>query len=1239
MFSTIGTSSITAAIKSGTSLLLCGVLALHVCTVGQQCIAFAANNGPQHPSSITDIGSITHNGVTTVYAVDSETGQLYRHVVMGTSPERLGLDNFDPFPAVQSFKKPKTLTTIGEKLLIFDEGSQAIFEVDTVSSEVTKLVDQAGIADPVSITVSDKGVIAVGDDAEDCIVTFEPTLGAEGRVGFTRRLLDLRLDDPDRLIYIGPDLFVLDTEEGKVSLVEGSPSEPRTQSITSLNALLADIKNEVPRVQDIVHYNGVFYVAGEGRVIAFTPFSSHKSFPVFKEGEKRLRGTSLPKIAASDGYLFVKETSRRGVLRVPRPVPVTVNFEPSASSQPLEKTFEQQRGSLIYLYEYLAERDILPTQTFTTPRNYQSLKELLFEQGVLIDPNEGDAPTEGKVASDKRLSKLLCKYNPSLCQPADPLLRPIPAGQTVVLPNIPKESELTLVKLSLGQKTVQEVLSKILTPRLLPTITAEYLLSINSDYAQTLEAELTQDNFITTNWTGLDLKPGTLITFENNRERVVGNLGTCDGNFDSRIKRENMPAPASLRSRTVDNFLPRRLGQSLTPGLASDLNISEVLIDAKGWVKESSELRDLGAMMQSSGSDPRCGLPANAAGKIYLVDQAIKASGVQYKFLSNNGTHRTLTEKNIEQANLLGQPYQGKDFSLTVDEPLYFAYTLLLAEADKPVEQWKRVRTREIKAGTRQDIFSASGRVFFLPATRWRLSMFVDGADIYDDQSGLNRTLEVPGLSILKEERPKSLTRKPSSAALALLGLAPQTQKELLSKNRQALLDKIGRYPPLARLSQVRVGIAEAKSSVHVNHPDMAGSWYQKSGANELAPITVPASAPVPADDMFKDFSDNDHGDHVAGLIAAGGDAAPGLAPGVQLFLIDTTNQESEASLEKDINDAIVRNIRIFNLSFTIGGNNAPQVSVPLDNLAERMRTSPVWSEALFVAAAGNEGKHLANLSDRIPVKWVTDVPNIIGVAAMDDSNNVLGQWECKPDRQPPLNMCSGSNYGHKWVQLAAPGFNLYSTASGGRYAQATGSSQAVPLVTAAAAMLRAQRITHPSLIKGRLIYTATWLSQFDAEKSAERKVWGGMLNFRRAVMYPTENLITLKSTPAVVSRFNFVGGDKLTIDKADGRCHIDDANNVDIDCPGEVDFENVLRITFQPENTLFRVIYLSGTGTKTLRIMRDAKLSGRVRCESLQDMDPTTFVFADPRPCTQPVDVTRIGDYIAAVPSAPIRF
>jgi subtilisin family serine protease len=126
----------------------------------------------------------------------------------------------------------------------------------------------------------------------------------------------------------------------------------------------------------------------------------------------------------------------------------------------------------------------------------------------------------------------------------------------------------------------------------------------------------------------------------------------------------------------------------------------------------------------------------------------------------------------------------------------------------------------------------------------------------------------------------------------------------------------------------------------------------------------------------------------------------------------------------------------------------------------------------LVVAAAGNGGAD----SDATPFYPASyDLDNIIAVAATDRYDNLT----------------NFSNYGATRVDLAAPGYSIYSTLPNNSYGYKSGTSMATPHVTGAAALLwqRDRSLTY-STIKSLL------MSRSDALSSLQGKVVsGGRLN------------------------------------------------------------------------------------------------------------------------------------------------
>lgn len=180
------------------------------------------------------------------------------------------------------------------------------------------------------------------------------------------------------------------------------------------------------------------------------------------------------------------------------------------------------------------------------------------------------------------------------------------------------------------------------------------------------------------------------------------------------------------------------------------------------------------------------------------------------------------------------------------------------------------------------------------------------------------------------------------------------------------------------------------------------------------------------------DTEDNDnHGTHIAGVIGAVADngiGVAGLASNIDIKIMSLkinggpkgTGYISNAV--EAIKYATMMGADICNISWGTSKYN--------EALEKVMRES----DMLFIAAAGNDGTN-NNSSPVYPANLKMD--NMISVTFVN----------------PDGNLSKYSNYGATTVDIAAPGYNIYSTVIGD-YAYMSGSSMAVPHVTALAALL-----------------------------------------------------------------------------------------------------------------------------------------------------------------------------------------
>jgi thermitase len=179
------------------------------------------------------------------------------------------------------------------------------------------------------------------------------------------------------------------------------------------------------------------------------------------------------------------------------------------------------------------------------------------------------------------------------------------------------------------------------------------------------------------------------------------------------------------------------------------------------------------------------------------------------------------------------------------------------------------------------------------------------------------------------------------------------------------------------------------------------------------------------------------HGTHVAGIVAATVDNSIGVAgvcPGCTILagkVLSDTGMGSSSGLANGINWAVNSGAKVINMSLVVGASLTLEAAV-----------NNAWSKGVvLVAAAGNGG----NQAMTYPAAY----PNVIAVGATDNNDA----------------KASFSTYGDTWVDVAAPGVNVYSTfpnhkfviaRQSGRsygYDVGSGTSMAAPVVAGVAAL------------------------------------------------------------------------------------------------------------------------------------------------------------------------------------------
>jgi subtilisin family serine protease len=212
-----------------------------------------------------------------------------------------------------------------------------------------------------------------------------------------------------------------------------------------------------------------------------------------------------------------------------------------------------------------------------------------------------------------------------------------------------------------------------------------------------------------------------------------------------------------------------------------------------------------------------------------------------------------------------------------------------------------------------------------------------------------------------------------------------------------------------------RVGICVLDTGVDAKHPDLRPRLLRapdgQYGVNAMK------SGASPADDVG-------HGTHVAGIAAAVAGNSTGIAGAAREPVLNVKVMDAKGGKEADLAQGLAVCAR--------SGARVASMSLHIDKhspTVERAAKAAQSAGLLLVAAAGNDG----SASVRYPAAY----PGVLAVGSVS----------------PDAATSPFSNRGPR-LDLLAPGDHVVSTFPGGAYRSGSGTSQAVPFVSAAAALV-----------------------------------------------------------------------------------------------------------------------------------------------------------------------------------------
>ena len=221
-------------------------------------------------------------------------------------------------------------------------------------------------------------------------------------------------------------------------------------------------------------------------------------------------------------------------------------------------------------------------------------------------------------------------------------------------------------------------------------------------------------------------------------------------------------------------------------------------------------------------------------------------------------------------------------------------------------------------------------------------------------------------------------------------------------------------------------------------------------------------------DPYDRDYGNNDvrgpdaeHGTHVSGLIAAERNndmGIDGVAQNVKIMSVRTVPDGDER--DKDVAAAIVYAVdngaSVINMSFGKGAS-------PRKELVDEAVRYAKKNDVLIVHAAGNDGKEVTNDNNFPTDKYAKrGFLNLFGPKYAENWIEVGAlNWQNGEQLAAPF-----SNYSPLYVDLFAPGMEMYSTVPFDEYKSHQGTSMAAPVVAGVAALIRSY---FPDLTAGQV--------------------------------------------------------------------------------------------------------------------------------------------------------------------------
>jgi hypothetical protein len=968
--------------------------------------------------------------------------------------------------------------------------------------------------------------------------------------------------------------------------MQQSPVAPSSPAVRTILKAPPDLAGNI---LDVAFLRGVIYWAGTKGVSCYS-ISDARAVPV---------DTRTPEgLAVSERRVAYHFPQSSTVVLTSLPVPVRITLAGSLAQIP---------DAVDDLWRALAERDEGSVRSVKTGSTLapDGLRTGIWQ--TLFAPAQVSGQLGRTKYSDDEVSmRAICRLSgldAKICggrDVASALAKAVTSGTPLRLPLLVAERKWWWSVNTDADATLETALNNAgVEPELYPVFEKDLVSAFAG--TGTFSRELRESDVLP-RWQGkTPIDVGSVVRLDENRRSILDNRGQLSKCRQPTASSSPASVPA-LPQAPRDSDLPFRVAASSVEPEFEDVfrpvayNIGMDRIAELQVTLGQTTRRALGGHATTAawliGADRKCldQLIGPDTRDVYVVSEVLEAPKAKVQGVTKTKIDASGVETETNNIRL----DSPTSFTYSPNQPLVLGYRVSpISELSFAAGEWSRTPIGLPEPLKFTDLLKRRAERSGVPRVQWQFYAAVYLRDLDLDQASALQTVRKRYAATQKERAVLSIYSMQALAIRpAIFSTAPAAPRTPPPYEAAINYPREGLAAKNSEQAIHKVAIVEQMETINRNHEVFKAAGRSRWETDIQQDDKQHQGCRDSCNGNTSCMEKCDHGTMVAGLIAQ-------LDSNARFIPIPLSSDASLSTLQSELNDRLTssKSGMVVNVS---------QQFDKKDNTDDvRASISGSWNKHLFITssgAAGDPGRQIGkDLSDdsnkdaRVPlVNFLADPTmqlNVLAVAASSNDRKLA----TRDGSGPPM-----SNFGRPYVQLLAPGLNISVPAYDGGETNASGSSFAAPMVSAAAAILLTN--WKPSIVKARLIYTADWVIE-----SERKNLWGGHLNFARAVEYPN---VTILSYPgdSDVQRGIHVENDDEFIDLSPGDPELNNPKLPPFEVPQRVRIGDILRLTrnhfrfrdVSEQRSVdkvvftdsFNLIYLD-RNTPSVRIIRNVTLAG----------------------------------------------